>query len=104
MLFVAVMPSYAAVLSATGTVFLLRTHDSVYGADTDWFSLVGVTSMGTCKTGDAGYVVLKIWDDQKGQRMFTIALAAKTSGAALTVWVDDTDKDSSGNCYVRFMQ
>jgi hypothetical protein len=104
MLFGLVSPSYAVLNTGTGTVYLLRSHISGFGADVDWFSLVGVSSLGACKTADAGYVVLKLRDDPKGQRMFTLVLAAKTSGMPLTVWVDDTVTDSGGYCYVLFMQ
>ena len=104
MLFWFVSPSYAALHAGTGTVYLLRSHDSTFGAGVDWFSLVGVSSLGACKIADAGYVVLRIRDDTKGQRMFTLVLAAKTSGTPITVWVDDTVTDSAGYCYALFMQ
>src|SRR2546425_1144620 len=98
-LFGLVSPSDAAPHTGTGTVYLLRSHDSGFGGSVDWFSLVGVISLGACNTADGGYVVLRIRDDMKGQRMFTVALAAKTSGTPLTVWVDDTVTDSAGYCY-----
>jgi len=96
-------PSHAAVYSGTGTVYMLQMFDAIYGADTDWFSLVGVTSMGACKTTGPGYVVFRIRDNPKGQRMFTVVLAAKTSGTPLTVFADDRVTDSSGYCYVQYM-
>jgi hypothetical protein len=100
-----VSPSHAAYYSGTGTVYLLQVLDKVYGVDLDWFSLVGVTSLGACKTiPSSGYVALRIRDDTKGQRMFTVILAAKTSGTPLTVWVDDTVTDSAGYCYVLNIQ
>jgi hypothetical protein len=91
---------YAAPHSGTGAVYILRSYDSALGPNIDWFSLVGVSSLGTCNTADGGYVVLRIRDDAKGQRMFTLILAAKASNTPLTVWVDDTVTDSSGHCYV----
>lgn len=104
LLFVLVSPNHAAPFSGSGTVYLLRSHALDIAPDFDWFSLVGVTSLGICKTADAGYVVLRIHDDIKGQRMFTLVLAAKTSGTPLTVWVDDTILDPYGYCYVRAVQ
>ena len=92
-------PSDAAVFSGTGTVSTIQVFDSVYGTDVDWFSLTGVASLGTCKTA-GGFVVLRIRDNPKGQRMFTLVLAARTSGTSLTVSVDDTMKDPSGFCFV----
>src|SRR3989454_1620455 len=99
-----VSPSYSAPHTGTGTVYLLRSHDSSLGASVDWFSLVGVSSLGACKTADAGYVVLRLRDDAKGQRMFTLVLAAKTSGTPMTVWVEDTLTDSGGYCYALAVQ
>jgi hypothetical protein len=99
-LFGLVSLSHAALHSASGTVFILRSHDLVVGPDLDWFSLVGVSSLGTCKTADGGYVVLRMRDNSRGQRMFTLVLAAKVAGTPLTVWVDDTVTDSGGYCYV----
>jgi hypothetical protein len=102
-LFLVISPSYAAPHSGTGTVYILRSHDSCCGG-VDWFSLVGVTSLGACKAADGGYVVLKLRDDAKGSRMLTLVLAAKVSGAPITVFVDDTLTDSSGYCYALAVQ
>jgi hypothetical protein len=104
MLLALLSPSYAAVHIGTGTVYLLRSHISFFGPDEDWFSLAGVSSLGTCKTADGGYVVLRLRDDAKGQRMFTLVLAAKTAGTPLTVWVDDNDTDSAGYCWALSVQ
>ena len=100
-LLLSVCPAYAAIYTGSGTVYTLQVHDSSLGTDMDWFSLVGVTSLGTCRTADAGYVALALRDDAKGQRMFTLVLAAKSAGATLTVRVDDTVVSSSGYCYAR---
>jgi hypothetical protein len=104
-LFFLLPPCHAAFFSGTGSIYLLQVLDKVYGADKDWFSLVGVSSLGACKTiPSSGYVALRIRDDAKGQRMFADLLAAKTSGTPLTVWVDDTITDSAGYCYVLNLQ
>ena len=97
----AICPAYGAIYTGTGAVYTLRSRDSVLGVDTDWFSVVGVTSLGTCRTADAGYVVLKLRDDAKGQRMFSLVLSAKAAGAILTVRVDDTVLNPEGYCYAR---
>ena len=95
-----VSPTYAAPFTGSGMVSTLRTHDSVtFGANADWFSLVGVTSLGTCPTVAGGYVVLMLRDDARGQRMFSLVLAAKSAGIPLTVRVDDTLKTTAGYCY-----
>ncbi len=98
-----VSQTYAAPFGATGTVYTLRSRDAVtLGANADWFSIVGVTSMGSCPAAapaDGGYVVVMLRDDTKGQRMFSIVLAAKSAGIPITVKVDDTVKDNAGHCY-----
>lgn len=96
-----VAPAYAAVFTGSGTVYTLRSRESTLGTDADWFSLVGVTSLGSCPTADAGYVVLMLRDDAKGQRMFALILAAKSAGTTLTVRADDTVKTSAGYCYAQ---
>jgi hypothetical protein len=103
MLFTIALPSYAVPYDATGMVYFLRVHDSTIGPDIDWFAITGVSSLGNCQT-NSGQVVLMIRDDQKGQRMFTLVLAAKTSGTPLTVSVDDTVVDPYGYCFVRSVQ
>ncbi|SRR6266436_5285093 len=101
-LLLSVSASYATVFTTSGTVYTLQTHDSATsGANADWFSLVGVTSLGTCPTGDGGNVVFALRDDQNGQRMFSLVLAAKSAGTTLTVRVDDALKTSTGYCYAR---
>jgi hypothetical protein len=97
-----VSPSHATQFTTSGTVYTLQTHETVSsGADADWFSLVGVTSLGTCPTGDGGYVVFMLRDDANGQRMFSLVLAAKSAGTTLTVRVDDAVKTATGQCYAR---
>jgi hypothetical protein len=97
-----VSPTYAAPFTGSGMVYTLRTHDSVtFGANADWFSLVGVTSLGTCPTAFGGPVVLMLRDDTRGQRMFSLVLAAKSAGIPLTVRVDDTVKTAAGFCYAQ---
>ena len=76
-----ISPAYAALFAGSGTVYILRSHASVVGANVDWFSLVNVTSLGVCKTADAGYVVLRLRDDAKAQRMFSLVLAAKAANS-----------------------
>jgi hypothetical protein len=92
----------AATYNGTGSVYLLRSHDAAIGLD--WFSLVGVTSLGACKTADGGFVAIRIKDDSRGSRHFAIVLSAKLSGIPITAWVDDTNVDSAGYCYVQFLQ
>jgi hypothetical protein len=96
--------AHAEVYSATGMVDALRAHDPSRGADSDWFSLAKVDSLGTCKIADAGNVEFLLPDGKEGQRMFALALASETSGRPLTIWVDDTVTGPSGFCVVSDME
>ncbi|MBV8211473.1 MAG: hypothetical protein JO133_15565 [Burkholderiaceae bacterium] len=42
--------------------------------------------------------------DKDGRRMFDLALASKTSGSPLKIWVDDTVTGASGFCLVSAME
>src|SRR5258708_9212145 len=90
-LLLSVSETYAAPFSASATVYTLRSRDSVFfGTDADWFSLVGVTSLGTCPIGDGGYVVIMFRDDSRGQRMFSLVLPAKSAVIPPTIPADQT--------------
>jgi hypothetical protein len=91
---------YAAVYSATGVVSTLHSE----GEEADWLALAGVTSLGTCKIADSGYVIFLIPKGKEGQRMFELALASKTSGVPLKIWVDDTVTRASGFCIVSVIE
>jgi hypothetical protein len=78
----------------------LHSEDSSRRPESNWFSLVGLDSLGTCKTSAEGHVVLLLPDDKEGRRMFDLVLAAKSSGMPLKIWLDDTVTGASGFCYV----
>jgi hypothetical protein len=103
-LFFLASTGHAADYSATGTVNTLRSRDSSPDVDSDWLSLAGVDSLGTCKTADARHVVFLVPNDKEGQRMFALALASKTSGMPLTIWVDDTVTGPSGFCLLSYIE
>jgi hypothetical protein len=91
--------TYATGYNATGTVTQLVSYDlNWFGANTDYFSLSGVTSMGTCGQS-GGYIAFRLHDDVRGQRMFAGLTAAQLEGKAVTAYVDDQYKDSLGLCY-----
>jgi hypothetical protein len=95
---------YAADYAATGTVSALHSEDLAGRAESNWFSLAGVDSLGSCKASPDGHVVFLLADDKDGRRMFEIALASKASGAPLKIRVDDTVTGASGFCYVTAME
>lgn len=94
--------SQAAPYSATGQIAFIRAHDIIVGQNIDWFAVTGATSMGQCLLSE-GLVVLRIKDDQRGQRQFALITAAKTAGTPITVVVDDANVDPWGYCYVRYI-
>ncbi len=90
----------AATYTISGQVALLRSHDAALGLD--WFSLAGASSAGACGTY-GGAVVMRLRDDARGQRQFSMLLAAKMSGTAVQVTLDDSVVDGYGHCYVRYL-
>src|SRR3954465_8518545 len=92
----------ATTYGGTGTVALVRSHDSAVSED--WFQITGVTSLGTCPTYN-GLVLFVIKDDDRGWRHFTLAVSAKRAGTTISAWVDDTKvTPSGGGCYVQYIQ
>lgn len=91
----------AVQLTAVGQVAFVRAHDSgIIHADADWIAIQGLTSLGNCLTSD-GFVVLRIRDDAKGSRMFSVAMMARATGTSVTVSVDDASTDPHGYCWMR---
>lgn len=99
--------AHATTVTRTGTVTMIRVHDgTTYSAVADdWIAIQGFTTTGhTCGTDTAGRVVLLIRDDQRGQRMMSLATSALLSGKAITVTVDDTKKKSGTSfCFLQYM-
>lgn len=94
----------AATVNHTGTVSFIRTHDSASfpsGAE-DWIAVQGVPTTGhTCSTS-GGKIVMLIRDDDRGQRMMSIATSALLSGKTVAVSIDDTKKRSGTNfCFLQ---
>lgn len=96
------VPAHAAPYEPTSTVLFIRSHDTSFGANVDWFAMQGVTSAGNCAK-DNGLVVFRFKDDLRGQRHFAMLLAARQTGTPVTVSVDDTNHDGNGYCYVRWI-
>ena len=91
--------TWATTYSASGTANVLNIPDlSVFGANTDWFELTGVSSMGNCKGWGQG-LIFRLKDDTRGQQMYATLLTAFTAGTTATVFADDTYADAGGDCY-----
>jgi hypothetical protein len=94
-------PAQATLLSVDGRVNNVIVFDQAQNqAAPSSFSLVGVSSLGSCPT-ILGLVFLRLKEDVHGQRMYAAVLSAAASGSMLSVNVDDTIRDSGGFCYVK---
>jgi len=96
------LTAQAARTEYTGTVAIIRVHDSVEGANKSWFTLDGFTSWGSCGTSNGG-VLLRLRDDENGKRQFAMLTAAEVSGRKVRVGVDDTLKDNLGYCWAWYL-
>lgn len=84
-----------------GKVDFVRSHNpEIVGQDNDWIALEGVSSVGYCREW-GGHVVFLLSRDM--DRAYSTALSAQMSGKTLVVNVDDNLKDSSGACWVRWV-
>lgn len=100
------IPSWASatIYYVTGTVSFVMAQDSDFGADSDWFTLNGVSPQGGCGGGGVGSAMgIAIKDDQNGSRQYALVLAAWTAGTTISVRVDDTYKNANGVCYAEFI-
>lgn len=107
-------PASSAQKSSTGTVASLTVPSSVHPPKNaslpfTWLAITNVTSIGSCKmyTPIPGYVqpfvVLDV-QDNTGQPMYAMLLAAQLAGSTVTVVVDDTVVDGNGYCIVEAVQ
>lgn len=84
-----------------GEVEFVRSHSKdIVGEHTDWVALKDVSEIGTCRVASEG-VVLRLADDM--DRAYSTALAAQLAGKKIKVNVNDDLKDSSGACWVRWL-
>lgn len=97
---VALNSANAATYTFSGKVTFLRTHDSHFGTNYDWFSLdtFTPTSVPTCPGNLA-----RIKDDIKGQRMYKVLLTAKMLQTSVQISLDDAFKDTSGYCFLQYI-
>ena len=73
------------------------------GPDTDWVAVEGFTTAGSCGT-DGTHVIMRLRDDSRGNRQLSIAMSAYMAGKTVLVSVDDTVKDASGSCFLRWLK
>lgn len=85
-----------------GTVHsLVDNADDIMGKDSDYVLLNGVSEMGSCKTSQ-GLVVIRI--PEADSQAFSMALAAQMSGKTVVVDINDSRKDASGSCVMRWLK
>lgn len=92
----------AEVIVYTGKVSTLRSHESSLGPNNDWFALKGLDSAGACPSDDGG-VVIRLKDDEKGKRQFSMVMAAYMADKTVRVHIDDNLKDQHGYCFLRYV-
>lgn len=91
--------AFAASYNGSGTVNVLNAADlTVFGANSNWFEVTGVNSLGNCKGWGQG-TIFRLKDDLHGQQMYATLLSAMLSQTTVTVFVDDTYTDPNGYCY-----
>lgn len=91
--------SHAAYYEPTGTIHTIGTSDPALWGDFDYLKLDSVTSAGNCAV-DNGLVLVRL----PHSKAYAAALAAQAAGRQVQVSLDDTRRDSSGYCILRWMK
>ncbi|TQV70793.1 hypothetical protein FKG94_20935 [Exilibacterium tricleocarpae] len=92
----------AASFDRTDTIQRLGAIES--RSDGDYILLNGFTSAGSCPRSSAGYVIARFRSGEFGARTFSMALAAKISGKRIRLAVDDSHKNTAGECFVNSIE
>lgn len=87
-----------------------KSVDTIYRLGTvltrdnaDFIIINGFTSAGTCPLS-SGLVVARFPSGESGARAYSLALAAKMAGKNVELAVDDTIKNSNGQCLVKSLE
>lgn len=86
----------------TNTIQRLGSIDSRENAD--FIILNSFSDAGSCPLSSDGLVVARFKSGEVGNRSFSMALAARMSGKKVRIAVDDTDKNSEGQCNLRSIE
>lgn len=89
----------AAYYSATGKVVKLRSHE--LDLSINWFTVEGFTSAGNCSHKENGLIKIQLFDNERGDKQFSMLLAAKMSGKEVHVNVKESS--SSTTCELRYI-
>lgn len=93
--------SYAAYYEFTASIHTVATADPALWGQFDYLLLDGVTSAGNCYVEPNSGKVLIILPTPKA---YATALAAQSAGRQVQVSLDDTRRDSAGNCIMRVIR
>ena len=96
-------PVRAATFTATGDVYRISALAEELTYD-DLLLIDGFSSAGVCNVATEGMVILRIRDNPKGERQFSMAVAARLAGKQVQVQVTDSSADSRGDCYLRWIR
>jgi hypothetical protein len=98
---VAAPVSHAAFYSFTTTIHTVGTSDPALWGEFNYLFLDTATSAGSCPTDPT---TGKVYIMLPTEKAYSTALAAQLAGRQVIVSLDDTHKDSRGNCVMRWMQ
>lgn len=104
LLFFVCTSTLAQTYTATENVVAIRSHSAYWGSHT-WIQLEGVSGVDNCNHGNAAgagnLTYMLIPAEEKS--MYSLILAAYTSGKKVQVQIDTTDTAKvNGFCIVRF--
>jgi len=87
---------------STNTIQRLGSIDSRENAD--FIILNSFRVAGSCPLASDNLVVARFKSGEIGNRSYSMALAARISGKRVSIAVDDTDKNSEGQCNLRSIE
>ncbi|KGJ90384.1 hypothetical protein [Colwellia psychrerythraea] len=94
---------FASATQYTGTGNIVRLVSIPGGDNRDYIAVYNFTSAGNCPVS-SGLVIAKIQTSASGNRVYSLALAAKVSGKQVKLVVDNALKNDEGFCYVKSLE
>lgn len=98
--FIASAAAHATFFEPTSTIRIVATADPALWGDFDYLLLNNFSSAGNCGISNEGLVLVRL----PHTKAYAAALSAQASGKQVTVSLDDTRRDSGGNCILRWMK
>ncbi len=69
-------------------------------SNADFLFVSGFSSAGSCPKSTA-FVIARFPNTKEGDRAYSLALAAKLANKKITIAVDDSYKNSNGDCFIQ---